>query len=82
MKRHPNTEPVDLRLGDDMIEALKEGKVDTALLGEPVMYGGFYAVSLLLAETWHSSQIKQISIYLPPSRVGLVRKIDRIIPCY
>ena len=40
-KRHPNTELADLRLSDDMIDVLKEGRVDTALLGELVAHKDF-----------------------------------------
>ena len=40
-KRHPNAELADLRLSDDMIDILKEGRVDTALLGELVAHKDF-----------------------------------------
>ena len=40
-KRHPNAELADLRLSDDMIDVLKEGRVDTALLGELVVHKDF-----------------------------------------
>ncbi len=40
-KRHPNAELADLRLSDDMIDVLKEGRVDTALLGELVAHPDF-----------------------------------------
>lgn len=40
-KRHPNAELADLRLSDDMIDVLKEGRVDTALLGELVAHKDF-----------------------------------------
>ena len=40
-KRHPNADLADLRLSDAMIEILKEGRVDTALLGELVAHPDF-----------------------------------------
>lgn len=40
-KRHPNADLADLRLSDDMIDVLKEGRVDTALLGELVAHKDF-----------------------------------------
>ena len=40
-KNHPNAELADLRLSDDMIEVLKAGRVDTALLGELVAHKDF-----------------------------------------
>lgn len=40
-KRHPNAELADLRLSDDMIDVLKERRVDTALLGELVAHPEF-----------------------------------------
>lgn len=40
-KHHPNADLADLRLSDDMIDVLKEGRVDTALLGELVAHPDF-----------------------------------------
>jgi len=40
-KRHPNADLVDLHLSDGMIGVLKEGRVDTALLGELVTHPDF-----------------------------------------
>ena len=40
-KRHPNAELADLRLSDDMIDVLRQGRVDTALLGELVAHKDF-----------------------------------------
>jgi len=40
-KHHPSAELADLRLSDDMIAVLKEGRVDTALLGELVAHPHF-----------------------------------------
>lgn len=40
-KRHPNADLADLRLSDDMIDVLKERRVDTALLGELVAHPDF-----------------------------------------
>lgn len=40
-KNHPNAALADLRLSDDMIEILKAGRVDTALLGELVAHKDF-----------------------------------------
>ena len=34
MKSHPNADLADLRLSDGMIDVLKAGRVDTALLGK------------------------------------------------
>ena len=40
-KRHPNADLADLRLSDATIDVLKEGRVDTALLGELVAHPNF-----------------------------------------
>lgn len=40
-KRHPNADLADLHLSDDMIDVLKEGRVDTSLLGELVAHKDF-----------------------------------------
>jgi len=40
-KHHPNADLADLRLSDDMIDILKERRVDTALLGELVAHPDF-----------------------------------------
>ncbi len=40
-KRHPNGSLADLRLSDDMIDVLQNGRVDTALLGELVAHKDF-----------------------------------------
>lgn len=40
-KRHPNADLADLRLSDDMIDVLRKGRVDTALLGELVAHPDF-----------------------------------------
>lgn len=40
-KRHPNADLADPRLSDAMIEVLKAGRVDTALLGELVAHPDF-----------------------------------------
>lgn len=41
MKSHPNADLADLRLSDGMIDVLKEGRVDTALLGDLVTHPDF-----------------------------------------
>ncbi len=40
-KSHPNADLADLRLSDEMIDVLKKGRVDTALLGELVAHPDF-----------------------------------------
>lgn len=45
MKSHPNADLADLRLSDGMIDVLKEGRVDTALLGGVGNAPGFYEVA-------------------------------------
>ncbi len=40
-KNHPSADLADLRLSDDMIDVLKNGRVDTALLGELVAHKDF-----------------------------------------
>ena len=40
-KRHPNADLADLRLSDTMIEVLKAGRMDTALLGDLVTHPDF-----------------------------------------
>ena len=41
MKRHPNADLADLRLSDEMIDLLKSGRVDNALLCELAMHPDF-----------------------------------------
>lgn len=41
MKSHPNADLADLRLSDNMIDVLKRGRVDTALLGELMVHPDF-----------------------------------------
>lgn len=41
MKSHPNADLADLRLSDGVIDVLKKGRVDTALLGELVTHPDF-----------------------------------------
>ena len=41
MKNHPNADLADLRLSDDMIDLLKSGRIDTALLCELAAHPDF-----------------------------------------
>ena len=40
-KNHPNTDLADLRLSDEMIDLLKSGRIDTALLCELALHSDF-----------------------------------------
>ncbi len=40
-KSHPNTDLADLRLSDEMIDLLKSGRIDTALLCELALHSDF-----------------------------------------
>ena len=52
MKGHPNAYLADLRLSDGMIDVLKEGRVDTALLGELVTHPDFMKLRTHLCERY------------------------------
>ena len=74
-KRHPNAELAGLRLSDDMIDVLKEGRADTALLGELVAHKDFMklmaginvSAALVLFSYWFS--IKFLSTCAACARV-------------
>ena len=76
-KRHPNADLADLRLSDAMIDILKEGRVDTALLGELVAHPDF---TKLLADISiyvngiAAMQIQNLNAWVDVARAEIVEK--------
>ena len=76
-KRHPNADLADLRLSDAMIDILKEGRVDTALLGELVAHPNF---TKLLADIniyvngIAAMQIQNLNAWVDVARAEIVEK--------
>ncbi len=60
MNRHPNADLADLRLSDTMIEVLKEGRVDTALLGELVVHPDFVKLMADIEIYVNGTAVKQV----------------------
>ena len=71
MKSHPNADLADLRLGDGMIDVLKEGRVDTALLGELVTHPDF--MKLLADISIYVNSIAAMQIHNLNAWVEVVR---------
>ena len=63
-KSHPNADLADLRLSDEMIDLLKSGRIDTALLCELALHSDFVK---LLAD---------IQIYVEGMAAGRIQKLN------
>ena len=77
MKRHPNADLVDLHLNDDMIDVLKSGRIDNALLCELVMHPDF--VKLLAdiqvyVEGIAAIQIQNLNAWVDVARAEIIEK--------
>ena len=76
-KRHPNADLADLRLSDAMIEILKEGRVDTALLGELVAHPDFVKLLAdiqIYVEGIAAMQIQNLNAWVDVARAEIVEK--------
>ena len=76
-KRHPNADLVDLRLSDAMIDVLKEGRVDTALLGELVAHPDFVKLLAdiqIYVEGIAAMQIQNLNAWVDVARAEIVEK--------
>ena len=76
-KRHPNADLADLRLSDAMIDVLKEGWVDTALLGELVAHPDFVKLLAdiqIYVEGIAAMQIQNLNAWVDVARAEIVEK--------
>ena len=76
-KRHPNADLADLRLSDAMIDVLKEGWVDTALLGELVTHPDFVKLLAdiqIYVEGIAAMQIQNLNAWVDVARAEIVEK--------
>ena len=76
-KRHPNADLADLRLSGAMIEVLKEGRVDTALLGELVVHPDFVKLLAdiqIYVEGIAAMQIQNLNAWVDVARAEIVEK--------
>ena len=76
-KRHPNADLADLRLSDAMIDVLKEGQVDTALLGELVTHPDFVKLLAdiqIYVEGIAAMQIQNLNAWVDVARTEIVEK--------
>ena len=76
-KRHPNANLADLRLSDAMIEVLKEGRVDTTLLGELVAHPDFVKLLAdiqIYVEGIAAMQIQNLNAWVDVARAEIVEK--------
>lgn len=77
MKSHPNADLADLRLSDGMIDVLKEGRVDTALLGELVTHPDFVKLLAdiqIYVEGIAAMQIQNLNAWVDVARAEIVEK--------
>ena len=76
-KRHPNADLADLRLSDAMIDVLKEGRVDTALLGELVAHPDFMKLLAdisIYVNGIAAMQIQNLNAWVDVARAEIVEK--------
>ena len=76
-KRHPNADLADLRLSDAMIDVLKEGQVDTALLGELVTHPDFVKLLAdiqIYVEGIAAMQIQNLNAWVDVARAEIMEK--------
>lgn len=76
-KRHPNADLADLRLSDAMIDVLKAGRVDTALLGELVAHPDFVKLLAdiqIYVEGIAAMQIQNLNAWVDVARAEIVEK--------
>lgn len=76
-KHHSNADLADLRLSDDMINVLKERRVDTALLGELVAHPDFMKLLAdiqIYVEGVAAMQIQNLNAWVDVARAEIVEK--------
>lgn len=76
-KRHPNADLADLRLSDATIDVLKEGRLDTALLGELVAHPNFVKLLAdiqIYVEGIAAMQIQNLNAWVDVARAEIVEK--------
>ena len=76
-KRHPNAELADLRLSNDMIALLKDGRIDTALLCELATHPDFIKLLAdiqIYVEGIASMQIQNLNAWVDVARAEIMEK--------
>ncbi len=76
-KRPPNADLADLRLSDTMIELLKEGKIDTALLCELAEHPDFVKLMAdiqIYVEGLAATQIQNLNAWVDVARAEVMEK--------
>ena len=76
-KRHPNADLADLRLSDAMIDVLKTGRVDAALLGELATHPDFVKLLAdiqIYVEGIAAMQIQNLNAWVDVARAEIVEK--------
>ena len=76
-RNHPNADLADLRLSDDMIELLKSGRIDTALLCELAAHPDFVKLLAdiqIYVEGIAATQIQNLNAWVDVARAEIVEK--------
>ena len=76
-KNHPNADLADLRLSDDMIDLLKGGRIDTALLCELAAHKDFVKLLAdiqIYVEGIAATQIQNLNAWVDVARAEIVEK--------
>ena len=77
MKNHPNADLADLRLSDDMIDLLKSGRMDNALLCELAAHPDFVKLLAdiqIYVEGIAATQIQNLNAWVDVARAEIVEK--------
>ncbi len=77
MKRHPNADLADLRLSDGMIDLLKSGQVDNALLCELAAHPDFVKLLAdiqIYVEGIAAMQVQNLNAWVDVARAEIVEK--------
>lgn len=80
MKRHPNADLADLRLSDGMIDLLKSGQVDNALLCELAAHPDFVKLLAdiqIYVEGIVAMQVQNLNAWVDVARAELLRSTSR-----
>ena len=76
-KNHPNADLADLRLSDEMIDLLKSGRIDTALLCELTAHPDFVKLLAdiqIYVEGIAATQIQNLNAWVDVARAEIVEK--------
>lgn len=76
-KNHPNADLADLRLSDEMIDLLKSGRIDTALLCELAAHPDFVKLLAdiqIYVEGIAATQIQNLNAWVDVARAEIVEK--------